>query len=169
MYFVLVFKKHQELAELGHLPRFEDDVPWVDQLAWLESRLAAQPGLVVSLQRQARRVLGRCKARRVVEHRAAFADAEAGRVAAAMCISRWWRGYVCRDIDDVWGAAEEHRDMVLEFEAMTAEATDDYPWDHPSSLDGSYAAQLVLLEAKLTAQGEEWLRGGFASLHGESP
>ena len=34
----------------------------------------------------------------------------------------------------------------------------DYPWDHPSSLDGSYAAQLVLLEAKLTAQGEEWLR-----------
>ena len=29
--------------------------------------------------------------------------------------------------------------MVLEFEARTAEATDDYPmaWDHPSSLDGS--------------------------------
>ena len=41
---------------------------------------------------------------------------------------------------------------VLEFEARTAEATDDYPWDHPSSLDGSYAAQLVLLEAK---KGEE--------------
>ena len=59
----------QELAELGHLLGFEDDGPWVDQLAWLESRLAAQPGLVVSLQRQARRVLGLCKARRVVEHR----------------------------------------------------------------------------------------------------
>ena len=48
--------------------------------------------------------------------------------------------------------------MVLEFEARTAEATYDYSWGQPSSLDGSYAAQLVLLEAKLTAQGEEWLR-----------
>ena len=43
--------EQQELAELGHLQGFDDDGPWVDQLAWLESRLAAQQGLVVLLQR----------------------------------------------------------------------------------------------------------------------
>jgi hypothetical protein len=146
-----------ELAELG-LPGLEDDGPWDDQLAWLESRLASQPGLVVSLQHRTRGVLGRCKARRVVEYRAAFADAETGQVAAATCISRWWHGYVCRNNDDIWSAAEVARDMRLEVEAMMAAEADDYPWDYPPCLDGSYAAQLVLLEAKLTAQGEEWQR-----------
>ena len=72
-------------------------------------------------------VLGRCKARRVVEYRTAFAGAETGQMAAATCISRWWRGFVCRDIDDdVLGAAEEARDMLLESEARIAVEADDY-------------------------------------------